>query len=344
MSFTAIKPGGWTVGDSLLAGQVNSMQTNMLNSFDILGGGNTCAGSNFFNGSNVHHQANLDNTTIKTSHSNIFIIIGQSLADLRSTTSLTDGQIFCLLDSSTYIYNSRIFYRYDSSDSSTVDFYKKTGSDSKLSYYAIKPNTIANGSPGVWKPINNIGFAKEFDIQLSNTANKVLSSIPANSSWTSNNQFEFNADLGFSTSSIFTTDLTIANSNGYTLIPKAENYYDVDISYCAPFAFNYGYSAGNILFGCLTALITTPSANWYPGQLNSLTNVNPNWQAITPAYNGSTNYATYTALNQNFKLKSSTTSYDIIKFYLGVSASTTGISGGIVNTYPQNTYISITAY
>jgi hypothetical protein len=341
MSFSEVKPGGWTTGDSLLAGQLNSMQSNMVNSFDISSAGATALGPNTFSGVNSF-TGGLNITC--TGGKQVIMDSYTSLSGIRGISSPTDGQIVQLSDTSRAYYpnNVQIVYRYDASDGYTKDGYKATGSDSKWSYYAIKPTGVSNTQNGVWKPINNSGFAKHAKwLQLisSATGNSLGTSgipLPSIASWTSSvTNGSWTTDyLGFSNASILTTDPAAATSNGWTCIPKAESYYDVEISLVMTYTWGSTFSAwyttpgGCTLLGALTCA-NFGTSSFTPGETSTLTNLQPSWDTVMEASTTSANYNGtrwhYRKLTEKLRIPAASLQADQLEFYLSLA----GIDGSL---------------
>jgi hypothetical protein len=356
MSFSAIKPGGWTTGDSLTAGQANQIQTDIQNAFDI-SGSNTSVGANTFTGGNIFtNNVFLNGQTIVANTSKFVINSVSSLAALRAISSPLDGQLAVLepYPAVDFPLNS-IVYRYDSVDTLTKDFYvANVATTGRLPYYAVKPGgTISggqNGVAGIWKPLNNAAFPKgQYNMYTQNSPVSIGSSgspIPINSAWTqTGTSCTYNMNgLGFSNATIFCTDPGVCTSDGYGMIAKAENYYDISITYSAAFQFANSPGGGSMILG---GLIAQNNSITYPvGNASPITNPGyVNWQMLT-GFTSSTfgNYATPATITQRFQIRSSATNYDAINFFLAVSGTTALNYINVTSGYPQTFSFQITAH
>jgi hypothetical protein len=140
---------------------------------------------------------------------------------------------------------------------------------------------------------------------------------------------------------------------GFSVIPKATNYYICDVEYNFPIIQLGTLNVNNYLFATLYAINSQGSAQtYYAGGIGqsslSCSNTGSWTTCAQPWYTGSStsNYQQFVYLKKRIVVQSAIGSDDTISFGLGLAGSTTGLyaqMGGSIGLYQSST-ITIQAY
>lgn len=218
MAFTNIKSPGWTVGDSITAGQLNQIQFNMTKSLDIdqpnyAGAYNTVSSNNSFSGTNLFTGS-------------ITIPTYSGYPAMQAIADPIQGQVVRLVLQVPGRGFSNVYFEFDGND---------TGTGAYSNCYCFKSTTTA----GTWKPFNYMISPKPMGV-----SGIVVNTVKTSAGWsigTLSNSLIIDTGL----SSIFSNTL-FSNSGNYATsigaaipIPKASyGGYVFDINFVYPYTID----------------------------------------------------------------------------------------------------------
>lgn len=335
MTFSNVKSPGWTVGDSLTAGQLNQIQYNMIKSLDIdnptiADQSNSVVSNNSFSGTNAFTGP----LTIPSMN---------TTAAIQSIENPIHGQIVRWVGPVAGKGHSNIYFEYDANDTGTgTSFYN-------LYYY--RSTTAA----GTWKPFNCMITPKTM-----NTSGIVVHSTTTTFGWTigvpsTSGNIDTNLSIPFNNTKWSNSGL-YAGDVGAIAMPKAMyGGYVFDINFLYPYQIQMsvgGSPSVDTMFGFFIAVYNYNTSTTYPGSIYPI--IIPK---NTPQYNTDETTSKGTlaihekiqvqafdpAVDDQFQIQLYMTQYNFTsRPYILSMKDSTGYSG--VAYFKSNLSVSVTAY